>query len=190
MQQELGLLPETFVQKWFAGLQPQSSTQLPEVENNHSEFMWNGKIYIQWIPSPIIFLRAPNSNCQFVLLKNSKECHDGSHFLDQIRFGSSLKLPRLCIHHLPYGLLFDFLATCRLSLIPNAIGEWSTWTRHPNLPGRKIVSGGILLGLFHVSRFASQIWSSEKNTKSLILNEKVIFDRSLFQILCRRRNTS
>ena len=60
VQQELGLLPETFVQKWFAGLQPQSSTQLPEVENHHSEFMvkWEILCIVSEFPSPIIFLTA------------------------------------------------------------------------------------------------------------------------------------
>ena len=60
LQQELGLLPETFVQKWFAGLQPQSSTQLPEVEKHPFwiHVKWEDLCIFSEFPAPSFFFES------------------------------------------------------------------------------------------------------------------------------------
>lgn len=169
VQQELGLLPETFVQKWFAGLQPQSSTQLPEVENHHSEFMvkWEILCIVSEFPqAPSFFWQLRKLLLSVLFYEKSKACHDGIHFFrwsDSIR---KFKAARLCIHHLPYGLLFDFLATLDSVWYPLLLGNGRLNSEFAPVEN---CFRCILCFMFHASRFASQMWSIEKHTKIPIL---------------------
>lgn len=91
--------------------------------------------YIQWIPSPIHFLESSQLEFwQFCFkLKKSKACH-GIHFF---RWSDSIRMfqpARLCIHHLSYGLLFDFLATRPTQFDTHCYWGMAAWTRNPNLP--------------------------------------------------------
>lgn len=136
-------------------------------------------MYIQWNPSPIHFFWELRTRiCQFCFTKNPKHVMMASIFFDdQIRFGS---WSGKALH--PSSALrpaLRFFSHSRLSLIPTAIGEW---------PLELGICRGcfwcILCFMFHASRFASQIWSSEKHTirfrvsehtKSLILTAKGLF---------------
>lgn len=140
---------------------------------------WENLCIFSEIPAPSIFFESSELEFVSFVLRKIQSMSWWHPFFSMIRFDSEVEAARLCIHHLPYGLLFDFLATLDSVWYPLLLGNGRL-----NSEFAAVVSGVSFVSCFmlRVSRHKSEAvrntslrFRFSEHTRSLILTEKGLF---------------